>query len=445
MLGWEFPPFISGGLGIHCLEITQDLARQGVAIDFYMPHMATIEGDLRVAEHHSHLDIKEVEADPGISPYGGKAEYERDFNEAVRLYNERLVAAFDSHDADVLHAHDWITIPAALELKARTGKPLVLTMHSLESDRSAGFCPQAWIADIERRGVQGADRVIAVSGLTKTALELQYGADPAKVVAIHNGIDTAKFHSAEQRDYGKAVGPVLFLSRLSRQKGPLYFLRAARRVLEVRPEARFIMAGAGEMLGECVKYAVDHGIIDRVTFSGFVDDADLADFYAHNGMYVLPSVSEPFGISVLEAMATGLPTIVSHTCGVGEALHHVLRSDHDDTEEMAAMIISLLDSPVLREAMGRNGAKEAARFTWAACADRTQSVYRDLAPFAKPRPPTASRTPPLPAPRTVPSPVPMILDLRPSAEALPALENPAALDKQIVATVEEAHLLEVSA
>lgn len=384
MLGWEFPPFMAGGLGIHCLEITQDLARKGVAIDFYMPHMASIEGGLRVAEHHSHLDVKEVEADPTLSPYGGgKAEYERNFNDAVALYNRRLVAAFDSHDADVLHAHDWITIPAALELKRKTGKPLVLTIHSMESDRSAGFWPQQWIADIERSGVHGADKVIAVSRYTKDALVKQYGVDPAKVTAIHNGIDAAKFHSAVRRDYTKALGPVLFLSRLSRQKGPLYFLRAARRVLATRPKARFVMAGTGEMLGECIQYTLEHGIADRVTFTGFVGNGDLADVYAHNGLYVLPSVSEPFGISVLEAMATGLPTIVSRSCGVGEALQHVLRSGYDDTEDMAEMIVALIDSPVLREEMGRNGAKEAARFTWGACAKSTLDVYWGLAPQAQ--------------------------------------------------------------
>ncbi len=383
MLGWEFPPFLAGGLGIHCLEVTLDLARRGVAIEFYMPHMATIEGGMRVAEHHSHLDIKEVEADPSISPYGGgQAQYEHNFNDAVALYNERLVASFDSHDADVIHAHDWITVPAALELRRITGKPLVLTIHSMESDRSAGFMPQQWIADIERRGVHGADLVIAVSRYTKDALTQQYGVDPAKVVAIHNGIDVAKFHHAEGRDYARSVGPVLFLSRLSRQKGPLHFLRAARRVLEVRPGARFVMAGTGEMLGECIQYALEAGIAHQVTFTGFVSSDDLADVYTHNGLYVLPSVSEPFGISVLEAMATGLPTIVSTSTGVGEALHHVLRSNYDDVDGMAEMIIALLDSPDLREEMGRNGAKEAARFTWDICAARTLDVYWRLAPAA---------------------------------------------------------------
>ncbi|HUR62585.1 MAG TPA: glycosyltransferase family 4 protein [Candidatus Thermoplasmatota archaeon] len=407
MLGWEFPPFMAGGLGIHCLEITQDLARQGVALDFYMPHMASVEGGLRVREHHSHLDIKEVEADPGLSPYGGngggnkKKAYERNFNAAVALYNQRLVASFDSFDADVLHAHDWITVPAALELKRLTGKPLVLTMHSLENDRSAGFCPQQWIADIERQGVHGADRVIAVSHYTKKLLVEQYGVPTGKIVPVHNGIDANKFHDAAVRDYAKGRGTVLFLSRLSRQKGPLYFLQAARRVLQVRPEARFVMAGTGEMLGECIQYTLQHGIADRVTFTGFVGNDDLADFYSHNDLYVLPSVSEPFGISVLEAMATGLPTIVSKSCGVGEALHHVLRSEYHDIDEMASMIVALLDSPTLREEMGRNGAREAQRFTWAACARKTLGVYRSLAPAAR-------------APARVPAPMTNLLHADPA-------------------------------
>jgi glycogen(starch) synthase len=390
MLGWEFPPFMAGGLGIHCLELTQGLARQGVDLDFYMPHMAAMAGGVRVAEHHSHLRIHEVEADPGLSPYGGhggKAQYERGFNAAVALYNQRLVDAFASHDADVLHAHDWITVPAALELRRRTGKPLVLTMHSLESDRSAGFYPQAWIADIERRGVQGADRVVAVSRYTKRLVEEQYGADPAKVVAVHNGIDAAKFHDPAGRDYATR-GTVLFLSRLSRQKGPLHFLRAARRVLDHRPGTRFVMAGTGEMLGECIQHALENGLGDRVRFTGFVGGDELADLYARHDLYVLPSVSEPFGISVLEAMATGLPTIVSRACGVGEALQHVLRAGHDETEELAALIVALLDSPALREELGRNGAREAARFTWAACATRTLAVYRSVVPA--PAPPMAN-------------------------------------------------------
>jgi glycosyltransferase involved in cell wall biosynthesis len=380
MLGWEFPPFMAGGLGIHCLELTQGLARIGVQLDFYMPHMPSMADGLRVADHHGHLNIVEVEAEP-IDPYGGSTRdkgrrYEQNFNAAVMLYNERLVDAFKSFDADVLHCHDWITVPAALELRRRTGIPLVFTVHSIEHDRSAGFMPQAWIEDIERRGVAGADRVIAVSRYTKGLVEKAYGADPSKVVAVHNGVDFSKFKPGMDRDYHDGRGSVLFLSRLSRQKGPLYFLKAAKRVLEVRPGTRFVVAGKGEMLGECIEYAFDQGIADNVRFTGFVDMEQQAAFYESHEVYVLPSVSEPFGISVLEAMATGLPTIVSRTCGVGEALKHVLRAEYWDTDEMADQIVRLLDSPELREELGRNGAREARSFTWDKSCAKTLAVYR---------------------------------------------------------------------
>jgi glycogen synthase len=394
MLGWEFPPFMAGGLGIHCLELTRNLARMGVAIDFYMPHMQALEGDLRVAQHHGHLRIVEVEAQPGTSPYGStpangdrRARYERDFNAAVALYNERLVAAFDSHDADLLHCHDWITVPAALELKRRTGLPLVFSVHSTEFDRSANFAPQTWIEDIERRGVLGADLVIAVSRYTKELVERLYGADPGKVRAVHNGVDLGQFHGPDGRDYNacRDGGRVLFLSRVSRQKGPLFFMEVARRVLERRPASRFVVAGKGDMLGECIQFAVRHRIHDRVEFMGFVPNEELADVYDQSDVYVLPSVSEPFGISVLEAMGSGVPTIVSRSSGVGEAVSHVLKAESWDTEEMADMVVRLLDSPELRAELGRNGAKEARRFTWESCARRTLDVYRD-AVASVPRP-----------------------------------------------------------
>lgn len=386
MLGWEFPPFMSGGLGIHCLELTTGLADRGVAIDFYMPRMESKASPVPIADQHSHLRILEVDADGGIGPYSAKAgTYEANFNRAVANYNQRLVENFDSHDADVLHCHDWITVPAALQLQRETAIPLVFTVHSTEFDRSGGFAPQAWIEDIERKGLHGADRVIAVSRYTKRLVQKTYGVDPARVVPVHNGVDVAKFAAAKDREYDAKRGTVLFLSRLTRQKGPLNFLKAARRVLEVRPEARFVVAGHGDMLGECIEYAFRHGIEEKVQFTGFVPPEDLADVYAQNEIYVLPSLSEPFGISVLEAMASGLPTIVSRTSGVGEGLSHVFKVGCEETDEMADMIIGLLDSAPLREELGRNGAAEIRRFTWAATCASTLDVYRSLVAVPKPK------------------------------------------------------------
>ncbi len=376
MIGWEFPPFMAGGLGIHCLELTTQLARLGLTIDFYMPHMA-VEGDLRVAQHHRHVNIIEVEADPLLSPYGGSptSKYSDAFNASVDEYNRRVVDAFQSHDADVIHAHDWISFRAALEIKRRTGKPLVWSCHSTEYDRSAGFFPQDWIIALERQAVQESDLVIAVSEYTKKQLVDRYGGDADRIVAIHNGVDFAKFADHAERDYAKTTNTVLYLSRVSRQKGPMSFIRAAKRVLEQTRDVRFVVAGKGEMLPELIEFAVKHGIAEHVTFTGFVPDAEVQRLYESCDVYVLPSVSEPFGISVLEAMTTGLPTIVSTTTGVGEALTHVLRAEHWDSDEMADQILAILRDRSLRQALGRNGAMEVRKFTWDRCGRRTLDAY----------------------------------------------------------------------
>lgn len=376
MIGWEFPPFLSGGLGIHCLELTTQLAKMGTDIDFYMPHIA-MEGDLRVASHHKHLKIHEVEAEAGLSPYGDSRRrgYDDAFNDAVHQYNMRVVDAFTSHDADVLHAHDWITFQAASELKKRTGKPLIWSCHSTEYDRSAGFFPQGWIIELEKRAVQEADIVIAVSGLTRQQLIDRYGADPDKVVAVHNGVDFSKWSDHAGRNYGHSEKVVLYLSRVSRQKGPMSFIRAAKRVLEVDRNVRFVVAGKGEMVPEMIQYCISNGIMESVTFTGFVPDTEAQKLYELADVYVLPSVSEPFGISVLEAMTSGCPTIVSKTTGVGEALTHVLRAEHWDSDEIADQIIAVLRDRPLREALGKNGALEVRKFTWDRCGRRTLDAY----------------------------------------------------------------------
>lgn len=388
MIGWEFPPFLSGGLGIHCLELTTQLAKLGVDIDFYMPHMA-LEGDLRVGAHHKHLRIHEVEADPGLSPYGTARGYDEAFNDAVWHYNRRVVDAFRSHDADLLHAHDWITYKAAAELKRRTGKPLVWSCHSTEHDRSAGFFPQEWIIDLEKAAVRDADLVIAVSELTRKQLIERFGAEPSKVVAIHNGVDFGKWADVRARDYGRSRNVVLYLSRVSRQKGPMSFIRAAKRVLERQRDVRFVVAGRGEMIPEMIDYCIGNGIIENVTFTGFVPDTEAQKLYEQADVYVLPSVSEPFGISVLEAMTSGCPTIVSKTTGVGEALTHVLRAEHWDSDEMADQILAVLRDRPLREALGRNGALEVRKFTWERCGRRTLDAYRRALSLSRPLPAAA--------------------------------------------------------
>jgi glycogen synthase len=379
MLGWEFPPFMAGGLGVHCLHLTRGLASLGVQVDFYMPSVEGRDGPLGIAKRYDHLNIIEVPADPGLEPYGRIMEtYDGDFNRSVMKYNARLVDSFATTNADLIHCHDWITVPAALELKERTGLPLVFTVHSTEYDRSAGFYPQQWIEDLERAAVHAADAVIAVSRYTKGLLEKRYGAHADRVVAIHNGIDPEPFQRDGERDYTTPRGTVLFLSRLCRQKGLLYFLDAARQVLAVRPQTGFVVAGKGDMLETCIRYTLDHGISDRVRFVGFVPDAELPAMYRDHEVYVLPSISEPFGITALEAMATGMPTIVTRASGIAEAAEHALKVNGDDPESLAEMILHVLESPDLRQVLGSNARQEVRRFAWETCARRTIETYQHV-------------------------------------------------------------------
>jgi glycogen synthase len=320
--------------------------------------------------------VKQVDADPGIGPYGSGGGYARDFNRAVDLYNRRLVQAFDSPKADLLHCHDWITVPAAVEIKRRTGLPLVFTLHSTEYDRSGGFFPQRWIEEIEHRGLHGADQVIAVSRYTRRLAAELYKAPLHRVHAVHNGVDVEKFRPRVPRDYARSGKQVLFLARLSRQKGPLFFLQVAARVLTFDPDVRFVIAGTGELLGEAIEYAAAQGILDAVTFTGFLPDAELRGVYEESDAYILPSVSEPFGISVLEAMASGLPAIVTRSSGVAEAVQHVLKAPFWDIEEMADYVLQLVGSEELRADLGAAASHEATRFNWNHTTRQTLEVYR---------------------------------------------------------------------
>ncbi|MFA5862372.1 MAG: glycosyltransferase family 4 protein, partial [Candidatus Thermoplasmatota archaeon] len=207
----------------------------------------------------------------------------------------------------------------------------------------------------------------------------------SKVVAIHNGVDFSKWSTHAERDYGNPSKVVLYLSRVSRQKGPMSFLRAAKRVLELDRSVRFVVAGKGEMIPEMIRYCIQEGIRESVTFTGFVPDSEAQKLYEVADAYVLPSVSEPFGISVLEAMTSGCPTIVSKTTGVGEALTHVLRAEHWDSDEMADQILAVLRHKPLREALGRSGALEVRKFTWERCGRRTLEAYEQAAALVKER------------------------------------------------------------
>jgi len=365
MIGWEYPPFTVGGLGTHCFGLTRSLANMGVKVDFYMPqtkHSAT--SDTR------NLVIKEV-GETTVFPYDRPESNEiaGQFFEAVSRYNTLVVAKVKGR-YNVIHCHDWLTIQASIALKDLLGAPLVLTVHSTEYDRSGGLHPNQWFIDIEREGMEKADRIIAVSQGTKRTIIEKYGINPDKISVIYNAV----YPISE----GEKQKLVLFLGRLTIQKGADVFLRAAKKVTEFEPGVRFVVAGAGDLLPDLINQAVELGISNRVIFTDRLTDEEMKHMYGIASVYVMPSVSEPFGITALEAISAGTPTIASKTAGVCETFHNCLKVDFWDADEIANKIISLLRYESLSKTLTENGKQEIELFTWDNVAEKTLDVYNGL-------------------------------------------------------------------
>lgn len=364
MLGWEYPPFKVGGLGTHCYGLTRSLANKNVKVDFYMPKTKhSLKSD------KENLVIKEV-GETEIFPYDRPEDKELagKFFEAVYRYNDLLVSKVKGNYA-AIHCHDWLTMKAGIAIKEKTGIPLILTVHSTEYDRSGWIYPNDWFINIEREGMQKADKIIAVSHFTKRVIVEQYGISPDKITVIHNAV----YPIGE----GEKSNIVLFLGRLTIQKGPEFFLKTAKKVLE-HEDTRFVVAGMGDMLPRLITQAVDMGISNRVIFTGKLTEEEVRHIYQISSVYVMPSVSEPFGITALEAISAGTPTIVSKTAGVSEAFQNCLRVDFWDTDEMANKIIAILRYDALRNTLNENSKREIDLFTWDRVAEKTMDVYRGV-------------------------------------------------------------------
>lgn len=365
MIGWEYPPFKVGGLGTHCYGLTHGLADKNIHVDFFMPKLRK-----KVKSDNKNIKIIEV-GEAEVYPYdrpddkelGGK------FFDAVYRYNDLLVQRVKGK-YDLIHCHDWLTMKAAVALKEKLGVPLVLTVHSTEYDRSGWIYPNQWFIDIEREGMQKADRIIAVSEFTKRVVVEKYGIDPGKISVVHNAV--YPIGEGEKRNL------VLFLGRLTIQKGPEFFLKTAKKVLEYE-DARFVIAGIGDMMPRLIEQAVHLGISNKVIFTGKLTEEEVKHIYKISSIYVMPSVSEPFGITALEAISAGTPTIVSKSAGVSEVLKNCFKVDFWDTDEMANKIIALLRYDSLRDAMRQSSKREIQLFTWDRVAERTLQVYRGLA------------------------------------------------------------------
>lgn len=422
MFGWEFPPHITGGLGTACFGLTKGLLKHDVEVLFVVPKAYGDESeeavrlinasDVKVMMNESVFqqywsNITYMEIGSNLIPYVGPEEFETMVTESQKLdkvesssrvfaekfqfsgkYGHDLMEEVSryalvgssiaaNNDFDIIHAHDWLTYSAGIAAKQVSGKPLVVHMHATEFDRS-GENYNTNVYDIERKGMEAADRVITVSNLTRNIVIEKYGIDPAKVVTVHNAVEPIE--KVELLDSQKHVKEkvVTFLGRITFQKGPEYFIEAARKVLERDPNVRFVMAGSGDLMEKMIRRVAKLKIATRFHFTGFLKGESVDRMFAMSDVYVMPSVSEPFGISPLEAMRSNVPVVISKQSGVAEVLNHVMKVDFWDIDAMADAIYGLLHYDSMNKMFTVLGAEEVNNLKWEVASGKIADVYRSV-------------------------------------------------------------------
>lgn len=385
MLGWEFPPRIAGGLGTACHGLTRALDRLGHEVCFVMPGP---RGDgaprrragFRFAEF---ITVRAGFDDPYPSESRTGSGYGHDLAAEAQRYSSLVAGAATGH-FDIVHAHDWLTFPAGMAASSLRGLPLVVHIHSTEADRSGGLDPGApgrGAAGVESLAVRAADRVIAVSGRTRQACLERYGADPARAAVVHNGIDGRAREPAPLRRRDADGRVVLFLGRVTAQKGPALFLLAAQRVLQRAPEGaapmRFVLAGDGDELEAARRLASELGLDGRVEFPGFLKGHSVSRAYAGADVFVMTSLAEPFGLTALEAAVQGVPMVLPPWAGAVEVIPSAPTCRPDDAEGLAEVILRLLGDPTSAAEVVRAVQAQVRRCTWRRAAERCVSIYRE--------------------------------------------------------------------
>lgn len=425
MFGWEFPPHIAGGLGTACYGLTRALAKTDVDVTFVVPRAYGDEDEryVRIAnasnveaeygglhedeDFYNHLSF--IHINSNMVPYLSPEEYEERYDEHTKgttrhttdpwrqrytfsgAYGATLmeevaryavVAAQVAKDLegqfDVIHAHDWLTYYAGIAAKRVSGKPLVVHMHATEFDRT-GENVNTIVYNIERTGMHAADRVCAVSNMTRQTVIEKYGVPADRVITVHNGV-LFKVKDKDEPEVERGVDDkiVTFLGRITYQKGPDYFVEAAAKVLARVPNVRFVMAGSGDMLNHVVRRVAKLGISDRFHFTGFLKGDDVQKMFALSDIYIMPSVSEPFGISPLEAMRSNVPCIISKQSGVAEVLDYAVKVDYWDVDAMADAIYGLLTYPSASKMFKDKGLEEVNTLKWDNAAEKLKAIYHSL-------------------------------------------------------------------
>lgn len=424
MFGWEFPPHIAGGLGTACYGLTRSLSKQDCEVIFVVPR-AYGDEDQRFVHVKNASDVEApygqmtkddefwkhlsfIHINSNLVPYLSPEEYEEHYqqhsvertSEVSDVWKQRytfsgkygatlmeevaryaVVAAQVAKELegqfDIIHAHDWLTYYAGIAAKRVSGKPLVVHMHATEFDRT-GENVNTVVYNIERTGMMNADRVVAVSNMTRQTIIERYGISPEKVFTVHNGVRFKTSEDGEEMERGVDDKIVTFLGRITYQKGPDYFVEAAAKVLKRLPNVRFVMAGSGDMLNHVIRRVAKLGISDRFHFTGFLKGDDVQKMFALSDIYIMPSVSEPFGISPLEAMRSNVPVIISKQSGVAEVLDYAVKVDYWDVDAMADAIYSLIKYPALSQMFKEKGTEEVGTLKWDGAATKLIEIYKSL-------------------------------------------------------------------
>lgn len=391
MLGWELPPHNSGGLGVACLQMSKALAMQGASIDFVVPYeaehpevtfMKVIPAIAQAAPQRYGLNAYDTNLVDRQRPNEGMRAVQQQYVQAV----ERLVETADT-SYDAIHAHDWLTMEAGIRAKELSNVPLIVHVHATEFDRAGSNYGNPLIHEIEEQGLLMADRIIAVSNITKQLIVSRYKIPADKVEVMHNALDVEALMGYEYdmrtyrylehlREHGYTV--VTSVTRFTVQKGLLHFLTAAARACEKYDKIVFLLAGDGEQRDELIRLSADLGISDKVFFTGFVRGRLWRDAFSVADVFVMSSVSEPFGITALEAAHHDDAVIVTKQSGVGEVLQNVFRYDFWDTDALADRLVAIASSPALRDTMRENIVQEYRKITWHDVATRCLSLYRGL-------------------------------------------------------------------
>jgi len=422
MFGWEFPPHISGGLGTACYGLTKGLASfKDVELAFVVPKTWGDEdqsnvtllgaGEVPVVLKQIQFDdsqskIAYYELKSELIPYLGTSEF-YELKSKVTSGEKRLIEITSEGkfvfsgdygptlfqeiknyaqvaktlaiklDFDVIHVHDWMTFPAAIAAQQISGKPLVVHIHSTEFDRSGQHVNPA-ICSIEKDGLLAANQIIAVSNRTRNILIANYHIKPEKVTTVYNAVEPVNFNEKPKPKKSGNKKTVTFLGRITMQKGPEYFLETANLVLQKMGNVHFIMAGKGDLRDSMIKRAAELNISEYISFPGFIQDTEVPSLFLQSDVFMMPSVSEPFGIVTLEAMQAGIPVIISKQSGVSEILENAIKIDYWDVHEMANALLELLSNRNLYDRLRKKGKKEASQVLWKDSAAQIRQIYVNL-------------------------------------------------------------------